>query len=153
MREGQRSPPGIHHSGSGTRAAAWFTAARSRRSSGASSMTARCNSAGIVSKLSGGLSAHCQKRPKASIRNPPAGPGRAGAEPFPGRRRAIDLRVKSAMRQQRASTDHPDFMSSRARCPLFEASSHTNLAIAFRHRFGSPTLRWQLGHPTWRRPG
>ena len=31
---------------------------------------------------------------------------------------------------KRASADHPDFMSSRARCPLFEASGHTNLAIA-----------------------
>jgi two-component sensor histidine kinase len=30
------------------------------------SMTARCNSAGIVSKLCGGLSAHCQKRSNAS---------------------------------------------------------------------------------------
>ena len=47
-----------------------------------------------------------------------------------GRRRAIDVRVKSAMRQQRPSTDHPDFVNSRARCPLFEASGHTNLAIA-----------------------
>jgi hypothetical protein len=37
-------------------------------------MTARCNSAGIVSKLSGGLSAHCQKRSNVSVTNPPAGP-------------------------------------------------------------------------------
>ena len=72
-------PPAIHHSGSGTRAAAWSTAARSRRSAGASSMTARYSSAGIVSKRSGGLSAHCQKRSNASITNPPAASGRSSS--------------------------------------------------------------------------
>jgi hypothetical protein len=31
-------------------------------------MTARCSSAGIVSELSGGLSAHCQKRSKKAVK-------------------------------------------------------------------------------------
>jgi hypothetical protein len=94
-------------------------------------MTARCNSAGS----SANFPVACQPTalPEAiecihhrSSRRP----RKNGPNLSLGRRRAIDVRVKSAMRQQRASTDHPDFMSSRARCPLFEASSHTNLAIA-----------------------
>lgn len=49
-------------------------------------MTARCSSAGIVSELSGDLSA---KRSNASVTGPPAGPGRTGAGPSLGRLRAI----------------------------------------------------------------
>lgn len=52
-------------------------------------MTARCSSAGIVSWLSTGLLARCQKRSNASITGPPAGPGRTGAGPSLGRLRAI----------------------------------------------------------------
>jgi hypothetical protein len=46
-------------------------------------MKARCSSAGIVSELSGGLSAHCQKCSNASITGPSAVPGKTGAGPFP----------------------------------------------------------------------
>jgi hypothetical protein len=128
-REGQRPTSTIHFPGSSTRAA-WFTAAQSRRFSGASSMTARCNSAGS----SANFPVACQPTAGSDRMHPlqvfPQDPEERMPNLSLGRRRAIDVRVKSAMRQQRASTDHPDFMSSRARSPLFEASGHTNLAIA-----------------------
>ena len=44
-------------------------------------MIARCSLAAIVSRHSGGLFAHCQKRSNASITGPPEDPGRTGVEP------------------------------------------------------------------------
>jgi hypothetical protein len=52
-------------------------------------MTARCSSAGIVSGLSGGLSAHCQNRSNASITGPPAAPEERVPHLSLGRLRAI----------------------------------------------------------------